>query len=391
VRICLVYDLIYPHTVGGAERWYRNLGMLLASEGHHVDYLTLRHWPEDGDPGIPGVNVIAVGPSMRVYANGRRRIGPPVRFGLGVFVHLVRHGRRYDAVHVASFPYFSLLAAGLLRPLYRYRLIVDWHETWTRDYWRSYLGRVGGELGWRVQRLGLRLTERAFCFSQLHERRLREQGFAGELLVLRGQYAGPPGTLETAADPPVVVYAGRHIPEKHVLAIPLAIEQARRSVPDLRGEIFGDGPDRPDLLRLIDRLGLTGAVTAPGFVEQEQIEGAFAHALCLLLPSSREGYGLVVVEALSYGTPVLVVAGSDNAAVEFIEDGINGFIAPTASAEDLSAAILRIHKGGRVLRESTAAWFERNRGELSLESSLESVATAYAYCGALTPRREPAR
>ena len=210
MRICIVYDCIYPHTVGGAERWYRNLAERLVSEGHEVDYLTLRQWPEGEDAGVPGVRVIAVGPRMELYAGGRRRIGPPLRFGLGVLRHLLRHGRSYDAVHTASFPYFSLLAAGAVRPLRRYRLVVDWHEVWTQAYWREYLGRVAGAAGWLVQRLCLRIPQRAFCFSRLHERRLRELGLRGELTVVRGQYAGLPGRLVEAREPPTVVFAGRH-------------------------------------------------------------------------------------------------------------------------------------------------------------------------------------
>src|SRR5579871_4378839 len=144
VRICIVYDCIYPHTVGGAERWYRNLAERLAADGHEVDYLTLRQWPEGEDAGVPGVNVIAVGPQQELYGGGgRRRIGPPLRFGLGVLGHLARQGNRYDVVHTASFPYFSLLAAGVVRPWRRFQLVVDWHEVWTRDYWREYLGRAG--------------------------------------------------------------------------------------------------------------------------------------------------------------------------------------------------------------------------------------------------------
>ncbi len=63
-------------------------------------------------------------------------------FGLGVLWHLLRHGRRYDAVHMCSFPYFSLLAAALARPFGRYELAVDWFEVWSDSYWRDYLGGV---------------------------------------------------------------------------------------------------------------------------------------------------------------------------------------------------------------------------------------------------------
>src|SRR4051812_24554498 len=168
LRVCLVYDCLFPHTVGGAERWYRNLAERLSAEGHEVTYLTLRQWPRGADPGVPGVEVRAVGPRMGLYtASGRRRIGPPLVFGAGVLGHLAARGARYDVVHTASFPYFGLLAAGALRRWRRYRLIVDWHEVWTRDYWLDYLGRAGGWAGWRVQRACARIPQRAVCFSRL--------------------------------------------------------------------------------------------------------------------------------------------------------------------------------------------------------------------------------
>ncbi|MGH2869083.1 MAG: glycosyltransferase, partial [Solirubrobacteraceae bacterium] len=142
MRICLVYDCLYPHTVGGAERWYRNLAERLAADGHAVTYLTLRQWDRGQDPGLVNVDVRIVGPRMRLYAGpGHRRILPPLVFGVGVLWHLLRHGRRYDVVHTCSFPYFSLLAAALAAPLRGYRLAVDWFEVWSRGYWREYLGR----------------------------------------------------------------------------------------------------------------------------------------------------------------------------------------------------------------------------------------------------------
>jgi glycosyltransferase involved in cell wall biosynthesis len=378
VRICIVYDCIYPHTVGGAERWYRNLAERLAADGHEVDYLTLRQWPEGEDAGVPGVRVIAVGPRMPLYGrDGRRRILPPLRFGLGVLGHLARYGRSYDAVHTASFPYFSLLAAGAVRPLRPYRLVVDWHEVWTRGYWREYLGALGGVVGWRVQRLCLRIPQRAFCFSRLHERRLRDEGLRGELTVLRGQYAGGAGSLVPAREPPTVVFAGRHIPEKRVPALVPAIARARDQIPGLRGEILGDGPDRQEVLRRVASEGLEGVVDVPGFVPAERVEQALASALCLVLPSRREGYGLVVVEAASSATPSLVVADPDNAATELVEDGVNGFVVASVAPRDLAEAIDRVAEAGPSLRESTAEWFELRSAELSLAASLDAVAAAY--------------
>ena len=370
MRICLVYDCLYPYTVGGAERWYRNLAERLVADGHEVTYLTRRQWQDR--PDVPGVHVVAVAPRMELYARGRRRLLPPLLFGAGVFWHLLRHGRRYDVVHTASFPYFSVLGASAARRRAGFRIVVDWHEVWTRGYWHSYAGRAAGELGWRVQRACMRVPQRAFCFSRLHERRLREEGLTAPLTRLEGEYAGPPPPAAPRTARDVVVFAGRHLAEKRV---PSLVEALAR-IPDLGGEIYGDGPDRPAVLAAIREHGLESRVSAPGFVERRVLDEALGTALCFVLPSEREGYGLVVVESAAQGVPVVLVEGPENAATELVEDGTNGAVAP--GVDELADAILRVRAAGPDLRSSTLAWFKSNESRLSLESSLQRVLAAYA-------------
>jgi glycosyltransferase involved in cell wall biosynthesis len=378
MRICLIYDCLFPYTVGGAERWYRNLSERLAADGHELTYLTLRQWGRAQRGEVPGVDVVTAGPRMRLYASdGRRRILPPLVFGAGVLWHLLRHGRSYDVVHTASFPYFSLLAAGALRRVGRYDLVVDWHEVWSSDYWRNYLGPRAGAVGHLVQKLCARLDQRAFCFSRLHRDRLRAEGLSDRVTVLEGEYAGdltPPQPLPAE---PVVVFAGRHIPEKRAKAVVPAVARARAELPDLRAEIYGDGPQRGAVLAAISDAGLDGAVTAPGFVDADEIDRALRRALCMVLPSEREGYGLIVVEASARGTPSIVVRAPDNAAVELVDDGENGVIAESTAPEHLAAAIMRVHAEGLALRERTCNWFASNATRLSLDSSLERVVQTY--------------
>jgi glycosyltransferase involved in cell wall biosynthesis len=377
VRICLVYDCLYPYTVGGGERWYRALAERLAQEGHEVTYLTLRQWDEAAQPDVPGVNIVAVGPRLELYVGGRRRIGPALRFGRGVLGHLLRKGRRYDVVHCASTPFFALLAAGLARRRGRYRLLVDWIEVWTIGYWREYLGRSKGTVAWMVQRLATRFGERAFCFSRLHERRLRAEGFRGPIDVV-GVYAGPLARPDPEPAEQIVVFVGRHIPEKGVLAVPAALASARKALPELRAEILGDGPLRGEVQQSVRELDLDEVVSVPGFVTEERRLASVRRALCVASPSTREGYGLVVVEAAALGTPSVVVDSPDNAALELVEDGVNGIVARSAEPDELSAAIVRVHQAGDALRASTAGWFDRNARRLSLETSFETVIRAYA-------------
>jgi glycosyltransferase involved in cell wall biosynthesis len=380
MRVCIVYDCLYPHTVGGAERWYRDLAERLAAEGHEVTYVTLRQWPRGERAQIdPRVRVVTAGPRMALYtASGRRRTLPPLVFGVGVLGHLLRRGRRYDVVHTCSFPYFSLLAAGATRPLQRFELVVDWFEVWSDSYWRDYLGAVGGRIGALVQRLCARVAQRAICFSELHAVRLRAEGLRGPVTVLRGLYAGSTRPATPRAAEPIVLFAARLIPEKQVTLAVAAMALAARRIEGLRGEFLGEGPERAALEEAIVEHGLRAIVTARGFAPTETVDAEMRRAMCMLVTSRREGYGLVVVEAAARATPSVVVAGEDNAATELIVDGVNGVIAQRADPETIAAAIVRVHEEGIALRESTARWFTENAGQLSLESSLRRVLEIYS-------------
>lgn len=382
MRIALVYDCLYPFTVGGAERWYRNLGERLEG-AHTVTYLTRRQWGGEG----PETNfeTVAVSPGGDLYTDkGRRRIGPPLRFGWGVFWHLLRHGRRYDVVHTASFPYFSVLAAAAALRLRRSpaTLVVDWHEFWTTAYWRSYLGPLGGRIGAAVQALCARLPDRSFTFSRLVEQRLQGTRHRAPIVRLGGEYAGRERSWrldpEVPPRPPLALFVGRHIPEKGVTAIPLAIAAARRELPSLRCLILGDGPETEAVRAAVVAAGLEGAIDVPGRVIGAEVAAALVAATCLLHPSEREGYGLVVVEACVQGTPAIVVAGPENAATELIEVGVNGFIAASREPDELARWIVAAARGGEALRRSTLDWYARNREALSLDGSLAAVEAAYA-------------
>jgi glycosyltransferase involved in cell wall biosynthesis len=316
---------------------------------------------------------------MELYTqSGRRRILPPLVFGLGVFLHLLRRGRRYEVVHTCAFPYFSLLAAALLRPLQRYELVVDWFEVWSSSYWRDYLGGAGGRIGALVQRMCARVPQRAFCFSALHAERLRAEGLRGPVTVLRGLYTGT--TEATAPRPadPVVLFAARLIPEKQVTLAVAALALAMKQIEGLRGEFLGDGPERGALDAAIAAHELQDVVTAEGFADANKVDAEMRRALCMLLPSRREGYGMVVVEAAARGTPSIVVADVDNAATELILDGVNGTIAPRSDPQSVAEAIVRVYEAGFAMRESTARWFAEHADELSLEASLRVVLAGYA-------------
>ena len=253
MRICLVYDCLYPCTVGGAERWYRNLAERLSEEGHEVTYLTLRQWNRGEDPGVEGVDVVAVGPRMDLYSRrGTRRVMPPLIFGAASW-HLLRHGSHYDTVHTASFPYFSLLAAAATRPLGGYGLVVDWHEVWSASSGAStWALRLGGQRGAALGRPGFPAGVLLLASARGPPRGARAARAADHPARWMARVTGPalPAALGGG-----VVFAGRLIPEKQAPPLVSAVMLAAERLRGTHGAIYGGGPDRGAVLAEIDRHG----------------------------------------------------------------------------------------------------------------------------------------
>ncbi len=262
-----------------------------------------------------------------------------------------------------SFPCLLLPFCG---PWAAIRLGVDWHEVWSRDYWREYLGALGA-VGWGIQKLCAVIPHKAFTFSRLHARRLVALG--RDPAILTGEFAGAAMPAQPATQPLTFVYAGRIIPEKRVILLIEAFAQVRNVRPDLRLKLFGQGPQRESVARLIARRGLEKSAVLSGFVAQEELDAAMSGALAIVQPSMREGYGMVVVEASARGVPAVVVEAEDNAAVELIEPGVNGEIAQ-ATAPGLAEAMLKVAADAYGYRERTERWYAANEKRLSIGTSL---------------------
>lgn len=374
-HVCVVYDCLFPLAHGGAERWYRVLVDRLVAAGAAVTYLTRRQWTNEG-PAWSGVEVVAVSGVSELYdSEGTRRAGPAVAFGVGTFMWMVRHRRDFDAVVVASFPFFSLLAVRGALVGAGVPVFVDFHEVWSSKYWKFYAGRLMGTLGALVQMLCINVTHFAQVFTPASARQLRLQGFRGDVAVLAGLYPGDQVGNAASAMPPkdtTVLFVGRHVKHKGVRLLPEILRAARSSLPDLRMTVVGEGPERVGVEREMRRLGLADAVVFTGSVSDEDLRLLFAQATCTIVPSSREGYGIVVAESVSVGTPVVVADNPENLSTTLVEPGVNGFVVEP-SVNGMAQGIVAAVAGGHTLRNSTVEWSAENSKTRSIDRSAEEM------------------
>ena len=359
MRIAVAFDCLFPWSKGGGERQYRTFAEEFAAAGHEVTYLTRQQW--DGDPPeVDGMTVKVISHDRELYdENGVRQLGPALRFGRGLFTHLRRNRHAYDAILLSATPATNVLAVRAALAGTRTVVAVDWLEVWRATQWREYSGPVVGRVANLLQWLAIRLSPVATCHSRFTAERLRERGVRAEPVISPGLIDSDGTTEPTLVipEPPRVIFIGRHIPDKRVESLPAAIAYAREQVPDLTATIFGEGPTRDAVLAEVDRLGLGDVVSLPGFVGQDELDEGIRTAACLVNPSGREGYGLVVVESAAAGTPVVLVAGDDNASVELVENGVNGQIAQSTAPDSLGAAIVEVVTAGEPMRKTTHAWF----------------------------------
>ena len=131
--------------------------------------------------------------------------------------------------------------------------------------------------------------------------------------------------------------AGRKRPQ-HLL-------HAMRRVRDLVGpavpvhlEVLGEGPRRGRLERYVDRHDLAGVVSLPGRVAREELPHRYAAADVYIAPGRLESFGIAALEARTAGLPVVGRRGSGIG--EFVQDGVNGYLAPDDEA--MARAVARL-------------------------------------------------
>lgn len=263
---------------GGAERYVVRVAALWAAAGHSVTLLVPRVESAaltSAAPAPPGVRLVVQGTRGTVFKQARR--------------YLVAHRHEFDAVleSISTRPFFAHELVGD-RALVLYHQIAD--EVWDQEFHFpiSWVGRRVVEPHWLRRIAGARVAANS-------------PSTAGDLAVRGVQSVGivPPGAdllpelpRRPLGDPPRVVFAGRLVRTKRPQDAIRAFATIRAAFPAATLDVIGDGYLRPSL----DSQKSPG-VTVHGFVSDQIKADLMARADLLLLPGTREGWGIVAIEA----------------------------------------------------------------------------------------------
>jgi len=287
----------------------------------------------------------------------------------------------FDILEVDHMPYFPLFSARIVCTLRRRKLFTTWHEVWGRDYWTEYLGNLGF-IGTWTERLAIAMPDHIVSVSEHTRERLKGMGSSrpGSVL-LNGVDLELLGRSVPTGPSSDVLFAGRLLANKNADIHVRSIGLLHQRFPEIRCLIVGEGPERPALVALVDELGLKEHVTFVDFVTD--LYGLMKASKVFVLPSVREGFGLVAVEANACGLPVITTRHHHNAARNLIIEGENGFLID-ANEVELAEKIEAVLGGGfewdtrRVVIEQGLAvdWSSTAR---SLDELFVEVATFEAH------------
>jgi glycosyltransferase involved in cell wall biosynthesis len=150
-----------------------------------------------------------------------------------------------------------------------------------------------------------------------------------------------------------------------------ALPAVLRQVPDLKLLIVGEGDDRSRLEEIAGMLGVSKAVEFTGFVSEEKKVELLQTMWFKVTTSSKEGWGLTVLEANACGTPVLAsnVPGLRDA----VKNGETGLLYPYGNVEELGKSIVSLTRD-QALRErltnGALAWAAKFRWDTAAEQTL---------------------
>ena len=341
---------------GGAERVFAVLASGLAQRGHDVIFSV----EADAEH-----NVSFLDPAVRRYPSTGGRIETVKQL-----VQLFREEKPDVSLSAISACNLRHAIAACMAGR-RHRAIMTYHGHASAE------PEISNQMGYWATPATTRLMARTVAVSDgLREHIVRDWwGSAAKTIRIYNPTAtvaaheAAQTEAELLARPPTVLSIGSFLPRKNFLALIQAFARVR--TPDARLVILGEGKMRGELEAEIARLKLTDRVSLPGYLTKTS--DIFHQSRCFAFASREESFGLVLVEALAQGLPV-VVTPSDGPN-EILENGRYGDLVPHDDPDAMAAAIDRrlANPGDPSIRLARAAEYSVPTGLDAYEALIRQV------------------
>lgn len=348
--------------VGGVEEHVRSLALELRDRGHQVAVWAVDQG--DAPASLPGVTVRYLPAPLPVASpRGLVRFARAALPAWQAWRSALREDRP-DVLHVHCFGPNGLWTTALARAA-RVPLVVGAHGETFMDADRVFeTSRVQRwALPWSLRGAAAVTACSRYAAEDLRRFGLGPEQVAAVDVVGNGVDVALASALPAGTPRRYVLGLGRLV---HVKGFDLlvrafaAAREAGRVDDDVHLVVAGDGPERDPLRRLAASLGLADRLVLLGTLARDQVTAVVEAAEVLVVPSRVEAFGIVVLEGLRAGLPV--VAPARGGAGEIVRDGVDGFVVDATDVDALAAALGRLAdpdlraRLGAAARETGARW-----------------------------------
>lgn len=296
MNICWFIDFFLPHYRGGGQVRLYEIGKRLVKKGHMLTVVTMRQKGAEQPEIIDGIEVWHIGPV--VNNPPQRSLLDFLRFFFAIRTWLKTHS--HDVVCAEG---MSIIPAYLYSPA---PVIATVHDVSAggKDQWirHGLLSRIGE---WLTLHLPCR---KIITVSNAMRQAIIDKGVKAEKVVT--VYNAVDG--EALANIPAInipkntiIFIGRFVPHKHVNDLIAAFALVIKKIPNAKLLLIGSGPEEKELKHLTQDYNLKRQVTFETSAESNTAIGMLKSAEVLALPSTREGFGIVLAEAGAVGVPVI--------------------------------------------------------------------------------------
>lgn len=336
-----------PRVIGGLAHHVRELARSLVEAGHSVDVITVA---ENNTPVHEVMEGVAVRRVLPYHGRPLNFLSWVQQLNLAMLeegASLCRRGK-VDLIHAHD--WLAAYAGRGLKHIFHLPLLATIHAT---EFGRNN-GLHNPEQRY-ISELEWWLTYEAWqviCCSEYMREELRHVfSLPNDKITVIPNGVRPEAFRVKTADPEVrarfaaphekiLFFIGRLVPEKGVQVLLHALSALREHVPALRLIVAGRGPYREELENQARFLGLERQVHFAGYIDDQTRNQLYAHAEVAVFPSLYEPFGLVALEGMAAGTPVVV--GACGGFLETVEHEVNGLLAQPGDPSALAFQINRI-------------------------------------------------
>lgn len=334
MKICIVTEFFIPHYFGGGERRFYQLAKKLVQKGIQVDVLTMKIKDVPDYENIDGINVHHIGPTIENPPN--RSIFDFIRYFGSVSGWLIKNS--YDLIDAQSYsPLLSSTIAAKIRRTPIFGTIYDTSSSGS-DQWmeHSFLANLLEKF-----LVNLRFDKIITISKSTKNSLINDFGVSEDKIELL--YIGVDtekydsiDLIEKKSDK--LIFVGRLIPHKHVDHLIESFEEIIKSIPNARLVIVGKGEEKNNILNLVSSKSLDEFVSFKENLSDEELIKEIKESEALILPSTREGFGMVLAEANYCEVPVVTYASGGT--IDVVEDGYNGFLVEPGNISKLTEKTL---------------------------------------------------